>query len=86
MSTPNPYTQAEQEFLGQVAGFAARHARNSMFMTTIYSQSLGAPVLMIIALGEQASALQHLVLENRAPVPDKGIEIVSDLSKVDAKW
>ncbi len=84
---PEQYSKAEQEFLGQVVGFASRHAQNSMFMTTIYSQSLGAPVLMIIALGEQANALQHLVLENRAPLPESGLEIVKDTDKVDAaKW
>jgi hypothetical protein len=87
MSTPSPYTKAEQEFLGQVAGFASRHAQNKLFMTTIYSQSLGTPVLMIIALGEQAEALQHLVLENRAPVSKPEIEIVKNLDNVDAgKW
>ncbi len=42
---------------------------------------------MIIALGEQANALQHLVLENRAPLPESGLEIVKDTDKVDAaKW
>ena len=87
MSAPNPYTQAEREFLGQVAGFASRHAQNKLFKTTIYSRSLSAPVLMIIALGEQAEALQHLVLENRAPVPEGGVEVVKDLGQIDAtQW
>ena len=88
MSTPVPerYTQAEQEFLGQVVGFASRHAQNKVFMTTIYSRSLGAPVLMIIALGEQAEALQHLVLENRTPVPEGEIEVVSDLNQDITQW
>lgn len=63
------FSQAETDLLTQVCHFAANKAINGVYMAQLHSKSLGAPVLLIFALGEQALALQQVVMQ--AAVPDE---------------
>ena len=65
---PKP-TADEQEFLGQIARYAERKAKNGVLLEMMYSKSVGAPVLLVVALGDQALALQQIIM--KAAVPDE---------------
>jgi len=67
-TSPKP-TPAERELLGQIARYAERKAVNGVLLELMYSASVGAPVLLVVALGEQALALQQIIL--KAAVPDE---------------
>jgi hypothetical protein len=59
-----PLTQSEQDLLGQMARFTERRAVNGVYLNQGYSKSLGVPVLFLCALGEQALALQQIIMGN----------------------
>lgn len=58
-------TVADKEFMGQICAFAARKAQNGVYMAQMRSKSLSAPVLLIVALGEQALALEQIIMSAR---------------------
>lgn len=72
-------TPTDKDFLSQIAHFAARKAQNGVYIAQMYSASLGAPAFVVVAIGEQALALQQIVMS--AAVPDESalIERVSKL-------
>lgn len=80
MNTPLP-SASEQDFLMQVANFAARKAANGCYLATITPKSLNVPVLLFFAIGDQALAVQKLLLDNQAPKSEL-IEVVSSLDDV----
>ena len=84
MPTPEPLTPSDQELLGQVCGFAVRRAENGVYFNLMHSKSLGQPVALIVAVGDQALAVQQLIMKAR--VDESPIEVVSDLSKAGLQW
>lgn len=60
---------AEQDLMRDLAHFAARKATNGVYMGTFYSTSLGAKVMVVVALGEQSDALTRVIMG--AAVPDE---------------
>lgn len=69
MPQPLPLTPAEQDLLGAVARFAEQRAVNGVYFNMMVSKSLGTPVLLMVGLGDQALALQRIVMH--AAVPDE---------------
>lgn len=67
MPQPVPLTQSEQDLIGQVCNFAAQRAENGVYLNMLHSRSLGQPVMFIVALGDQALALQALVMKGAQP-------------------
>jgi hypothetical protein len=67
MPDPIRLSSSEQELLGQVAGFAARRAENGVYLNLMHSRSLAAPVLLLVAIGDQALALQKIVMGSAIP-------------------
>ena len=59
----------ENELMRNLANFAARKAVNGVYMGTFHSKSVGAKVLVVVALGEQADALNRVIMS--AAVPDE---------------
>jgi len=49
---PVSLTPEEKELLTRVAQFARRRAQNGVYLNQAYSKSLGAPVLLLVAMGE----------------------------------
>jgi hypothetical protein len=83
-----PLDATDKELLGQIIGFAIRRAHNGVYLNMLRSESRGnLPVLFLVAVGEQALAVQQILLANEAP-RESPIEIVSDLSKIEGngKW
>lgn len=79
MATEAPQlTQGEQDFLGQLCGFAKARAQNGVYMTFNIERATGMPVLAVVAFGEQAMALQQIVLGAQVPQSPL-IEVVSSL-------
>jgi len=70
---PESLTQSEQDLLGQMARFTERRAVNGVYMNLGYSKSLNTRVLFICALGEQAEALNEIIMS--AAVEDNVIEM-----------
>jgi hypothetical protein len=62
-------TQAEKDFLAQVCRFAESKAVNGVLLEKLYSGTIGAPVLLLFAIGEQAMELERIVM-NAAMPPD----------------
>ncbi len=61
-------TPAEQDLIGQVARFAEKRAINGVYMNQGISKSLGGtPILFLVALGEQALAVQQIILNAAVP-------------------
>lgn len=54
---------SDQQLMGDFCVLAARLAVNGVYMAQMYSRRLGAPVLAIVAIGEQAEALQSIVMQ-----------------------
>ena len=77
-------TQSEREFLDQVCSFASRKAQNGCYLVTMHPKSLNAPVLFFFAIGDQALAVQKLLLDNQAK-QDSLIEVVPSLDNMDLK-
>lgn len=80
-----PLDVADQALMGQIARFAERRAENGVYMAQMVSKSTGGPVLLIVALGDQALALDQIIMRAQAP-PSAQIEVVSDLNKIDGKF
>ena len=59
---PVPLTQSEQDLLGQVARFAETRAQNGVYINKMVSKSLGVPVFLLVAIGEQALAVDQIVM------------------------
>jgi len=59
----------DKDLMMRLCNFAARKAVNGVYMGQFYSASLGTPVLLIVGLGDQAMALQQVVMS--AAVPDE---------------
>lgn len=72
-----PLTLGEKDLLARICRFAEATAINGVRMEFLISPD-GAPVLCIVAIGEQALALQKIVLD--AAIPQSPlIEVVSSL-------
>lgn len=62
--------------MGQLAQFAARRLAadpnsNGVYLNKMYSKSLSAPILLIVAIGEQALALEQILM--RSSVNEAGL-------------
>jgi hypothetical protein len=57
----------EQELMRNLGAFAARRAVNGVYLGTFYHIGVGANMLVAIALGEQADALQRILLSHTQP-------------------
>lgn len=77
-----PLTQAEQDLIGQVARFAERRAINGVYMCNGYSKSLGVPVCFVVALGDQALALNDTIMKAQVRDPDT-IQLASNFDAKD---
>lgn len=78
-----PLTQGEKDFLAQICRFAEATAINGVRMDFLVSPD-GAPVLCIVAIGEQAMALQKIVLD--AAIPQSPlVEVVSSFEDAGIK-
>lgn len=77
-------TASEQDLIGQIARFAERRAQNGCYLNMGYSKSLNMPILLFVALGEQALAAQAVLL--KAQEPQTQIEVVSSLDDVGKEW
>lgn len=73
------HSQSDKDFLTQLVGFAERKAVNGVLLESLYSASRACPVLVIVALGEQALALQQVVMANVVPDTDALIERVNTI-------
>lgn len=63
----------ENELMRNLANFASRKAINDVYTGTFYSKSVGAKIMVVVAVGEQAEALQRLLMANQ--VPDEAVII-----------
>lgn len=81
---PDPLTKTEQEFLGQLCGFCERRAQNGVYMNFMRSVSRGdLPFLVVFAMGEQAEAIQKIILDAQMP-RESAIQVVSSLDSIEA--
>lgn len=62
MAENAPLTPSEQDLMRDIAQFASRKTETGVYINQMYSASLGTPVLLIVALGEQAMALRDIVM------------------------
>lgn len=60
-------TDSEKDLLKKIAHLAAAKAVNGVYMAQAYSESLGAPVLILVALGEQALAVHQILMSSQVP-------------------
>ncbi len=84
-----PLTPTDKELLGQLCGFAERYGENGVYMNFIRSVTRNDQrYVVLVAIGDQADVVQKILLD--AQQPESGIEIVSDLNKIDfsggIKW
>lgn len=61
-----PLTQGEKDLLSQICRFAEATAINGVRMDFLLSPS-GAPVLCVVAIGEQALIMQKILLDSQVP-------------------
>lgn len=79
-------TASEQELIGQVVRFAERRAENGVYINMLYSRSVGQQVVFVVAIGEQASVLQSLLMTAQdRQASGNAIEVVSNLDSVSVK-
>lgn len=69
----------EYDLMGQLAQFAARRLAqdpnsNGVYLNKMYSKSLGAPLLLIVALGEQALAVEQVLM--RGAVSENALDSI----------
>ena len=70
-----PLTPTDAELLGQLCGFAERYGENGVYLNFIRSVTRNNQrYLILVAIGDQADAVQKLILD--AQMPQGGIEIV----------
>ncbi len=58
-------SQADQDLLGAFARLAERECDNGVWLEKMYSKSVGAPLVIICGIGEQALALEALIMKAR---------------------
>lgn len=80
MSTPAPLTQSEQDLIGQVARFTEQRGQNGVYMVNGMSKSLGLPICFICAIGEQALALNDIIMAAQAR--QSPIDIVTNINDI----
>lgn len=56
-----PLTAEDQELLGKMARLVERRGINGVYLMRTYSKSVGAPVLILGAIGEQAMAIEQIL-------------------------
>lgn len=85
---PKQLSASDQDLLGQMCGFAEREAENGVYMNYMVSRSRNNQrFIVIVAMGDQADAVQKIVLD--AQVPREGaIEVVSEaqLKAMESGW
>lgn len=65
----------DKRIQGLICEYALRKAQHGVYKTQLYSISAGAPVLLVVAIGENALALDRAIMA--AAVPEPGaIEVV----------
>jgi hypothetical protein len=78
---PTELTESEKQLLGDVVKFAQRRCQGSVYFNRLLERTTGTPVILLIAFGEQAEALDQLI--NSARVRE-AVEIfkTEDLSQL----
>lgn len=77
-----PLTASDEDLMGQVCGFAERRAENGVWMNYMISRSRNNQrFIVIVAMGDQADAVQKILLDAQAP-RENAIEVVSDLNQI----
>ena len=80
---PEPLTAGDKDFLKELYGFAQRRAVNGVWLNFMRSLShQDQRFVVIVAFGEQADAIQKLILDAQMP-NDNLIEVVPDLSRIE---
>lgn len=67
MTKPVELSSTDKDFLGQVARFAERNASQGVMLHMVHSATLNAPVLVLVAIGDQAAAVQKIMLDKAVP-------------------
>lgn len=80
-------SDSDKDLMNQVCGFAERRATNGVWLNFMRSESRGnLPFIVVVAMGEQAEALQQIILGAQAP-QDSPIQVVSSLDSIEAaQW
>jgi hypothetical protein len=65
-------TTEEQEMMGRLCGWAESRlgAEEHVYQATMHSRSLGVPVYLVIAFGEQALALEQMITAAQKPTSE----------------
>lgn len=88
-----PLTQGDKDFIKQLCNFAEAKATNGVYLGYFTSESFaGQRYCVCIAIGEQADALQQIILGAQMP-QESAIEVVSadalerlDKGEVESQW
>ena len=79
-------TPTDQDLLGQLCGFAERYGENGVYLNFIRSVTRNQRYLVLVAVGDQADAVQKILLDAQAP-NESVIEVISDLSQIEgSQW
>lgn len=77
-------TESEKQLLGDIVKFAQRRCQGNVYFNRLLERTTSTPVVLLVAFGEQAEALEKIVMDCR--VREQAVEIfqTEDLTKLNA--
>lgn len=65
--TQRKLTQGEKDVFTQFYMIACELSENGVYMGQLYSTALACPILLLCAFGDQAMAVQNIIMQAAAP-------------------